>query len=354
MKKWRKIVALLLASAMALSVAACGSKKEETGGEAAPAPAETEAPEAEAPAESTGDGETYTIGVAVDTLDTQFWMANYQAIKDRAAELGNITLVEAIASADANVQNQQIQDFIAQGVDAVICMANDGAAIAAAVDECNEAGIPIIMNNRPVVEGTADPDAQVLSDNKQMAYEEMKWFIEKSKEEGKSYKCLMLVGNLGDGNAVERRDGYQAAVDEFGEGVVEIVLSVPTEWDHEVALAGLQSGLASNPDIDMMILPSDFLWEPVQTALTEVGKWAPIGEENHVACISFDGDETGRQMMADGYCWADAAQSAALQGETCVDTALSLIKGESLPSRDIKDSGLLVTCDNFEEVKDSF
>ena len=59
-------------------------------------------------------------------------------------------------------------------------------------------------------------------------------------------------------------------------------------------------------------------------------------------------------MMADGYCWADAAQSAALQGETCVDTALSLIKGESLPSRDIKDSGLLVTCDNFEEVKDSF
>ena len=53
-------------------------------------------------------------------------MANYQAIKDRAAELGNITLVEAIASADANVQNQQIQDFIAQGVDAVICMANDG------------------------------------------------------------------------------------------------------------------------------------------------------------------------------------------------------------------------------------
>ena len=348
MKKWRKIVALVIASAMALSVVACGSKEAETGGD--PAPAETEAPEADAPApEESAGGDNYTIGVAIDTLDTQFWMANYQAIKDRAAELGNVTLVESIASADANVQNTQIQDFIAQEVDAIICMANDGAAIATAIDECNEAGIPIVMNNRPVVEGTADPDAQVLSDN-----EEMKWFIEKSKEENKSYKCLMLIGDLGDGNAVERRDGYQKAVDEFGEGVVDIVLSVPTEWDHEVALAGLQSGLASNSDIDMMILPSDFLWEPVQTALTEVGKWAPIGEDNHVACISFDGDETGKQMMADGYCWADAAQSAALQGETCVDTAISLIKGESLPSRDIKDSGLLVTCDNFEEVKDSF
>ena len=262
----RKVTAVVLTIAMSLALAACGGKAEDT--------VTTEE------SGKTEEAENYTIGVAVDTLDTQFWIANYQAIKDRAEELGNITLVEAIASADANVQNQQIEDFIAQDVDAVICMASDGAAIAAAVDECNEAGIPIIMNNRPVVEGTADPDAQVLSDNKQMAYEEMKWFIEKSKEEGKSYKCLMLVGNLGDGNAVERRDGYQAAVDEFGEGVVEIVLSVPTEWDHEVALAGLQSGLASNPDIDMMILPSDFLWEPVQTALTEVGKWhvSPLTE----------------------------------------------------------------------------
>lgn len=298
--------------------------------------------------------DTYTIGVSMEDLNTQFWLSNYEAMKTHAEELGNVELVEAIAGGDANVQNEQIQDFIAQGVDAIICAPKDNAAIATVVEECNDAGIPIIMDNRPVVEGSCEPDAQVLSDNEQMAYEEMKWFIETAKAEGKSYKCLMLIGNLGDGNAVERRDGYQAAIDEFGEGVVEVVVSVPTEWDHEVALSGLQSALAAYPEIDMMILPSDFLWEPVQTALTEAGKWAPKGEENHVVCISFDGDENGLKMVEEGYCWANAAQSAVLQGETCIDTAISLINGEELESRDIKDSGLLVTFENYEEVKDQF
>lgn len=294
----------------------------------------------------------YTIGVAMEDLNTEFWLKNYEAMQAKAEELGNVTLVDAIAGGDANKQNQQIQDFIAKGVDAIICAPKDNAAIATVVDECNDAGIPIIMNNRPVVEGSCEPDAQVLSDNELMAYEEMKWFIEKAKEENASYKCLMLVGNLGDGNAVERRDGYQRAVDEFGEGVVEIVVSVPTEWDHEVALSGLQSALAAYPEINMLILPSDFLWEPVQTALTEIDKWAPVGEENHMVCISFDGDEVGLQMVEDGYCWANAAQSAVLQGETCIDTAIKLIQGETLEDRDIKDAGMLVTLDNDQEVQE--
>ncbi len=294
----------------------------------------------------------YTIGVSMEDLNTQFWMSSYEAMQDRAEELGNVTIIEAIAGGDANVQYNQIQDFIAQGVDAVICAPKDNAAIATAVEECNDAGIPIVMDNRAVVEGSCEPDAQVLSNNKQMAYDEMKWFIEKAKEEGKEYKCLMLIGNLGDGGAVERRDGYQQAIDELGEGIVDVVVEVPTEWDHEVALSGLQSALSAYPEINMMILPSDFLWEPVQTALTEAGKWAKRGEENHVACISFDGDETGLQMISDGYSWADAAQSAVLQGTTCIDTAIKLADGETLEERDIKDSGQLVTYENYDEVKD--
>ncbi len=302
--------------------------------------------------ENTSSDGTYTIGISMEDLNTSFCLTNYRAMLDRAEELQNVEIVVSVAQGDANIQNQQIQDFIAQGVDAVVCSPIDNTAIAAVVDECQEEGVPIIMDNRAVAEGSCDPDAQVLSDNKQMAYEEMKWFIEKAKEEGKTYKCLMLIGNLGDGNAVERRDGYQQAIEEFGDGIVEIVVSVPTEWDYEVALSGLQSALAAYPEINMLVLPSDFLWEPVQTALSEIGKWAPMGEENHMVCLSFDGDDTGVQMVEDGYCEANAAQSAVGQGITCIDTAISLIDGEELSERDIKDAGLLITYENYEEVKD--
>ncbi len=295
--------------------------------------------------------EGYTVGLSMDDLNTEFWQGNYNAIKAKAEELG-VTIVEAIAGGDANTQNEQISDMIAKGCKVIIIAPKDSSAIEAAVQECQDAGVMTIMDNRNVA-GNVTPDATVLSDNEQMAYDEMCWLIDYATREGITFdNAIMLIGDLGDENAIQRYNGYTRAIAD-NPGVVTVCAEIPTEWNQDVALAGLQNAFQANPDFDLIITPSDFLWTPIQAALEQVGKWGKIGEENHIPVISFDGDVNGMQMMKDGYNWANAAQGAVEQGEMCVEIAVKLLNGEEVTEADMIDPGIICNLENFDEVKES-
>ena len=208
------------------------------------------------------------------------------------------------------------------------------------------------MDNRPV-QGDTLPTLQILSDNEAMAYQEMKWLIGYAKANNITFKnAIMLIGDLGDENAVQRKTGFMKAIEE-DPGVVTVCAEIPTEWKHEVALAGLQNALQANPEADLIIMPSDYLWTPVQSALEQVGKWAPRGEANHVACISFDGDVGGMQMMKDGYNWANVVQAAVGTGKLCVTSALELIGGKTYDDVNMIDPGIIANIENLDEVKES-
>lgn len=295
--------------------------------------------------------EGYLVGLSMDDLNTEFWQGNHKAIYERAAELG-VEIIEAIADGDANRQNDQISDLIARGCKAIIMAPADSSAIEVAVQECKDAGVFSIMDNRNVA-GNVVPDATVLSDNEQMAFDEMTWLIGYAQKQGMTFdNAIMLIGDLGDENAIQRKDGFKRAIDGTP-GVVNVTIEIPTEWNQEVALAGLQNALQANPNVDLIITPSDFLWTPIQSALEQAGKWAKIGEENHVAVISFDGDVNGMQMMKDGYNWANAAQGAIQQGKMCVEIAKKLIDGETVDEKDMIDPGIICNLENFDEVKET-
>jgi len=293
---------------------------------------------------------TYKVGLSMDDLNTEFWKGNYDAMYDKAKEM-DVEIVEVIAGGDANKQNEQISDLIAKGCKVIIIAAVDSASIISAIDECAEAGVKTIMDNRPCPDGT--PDATIVADNEQMAYDEMTWLINYAKEKGITFdNAVMLIGDLGDENAIHRRDGFKKAIEE-NPGVVNVAVEVPTEWDQEVALAGLQNALQANPDIDLIITPSDFLWTPIQSALEQAGKWAKIGEDNHVAVISFDGDVNGMQMMKDGYNWANAAQGAVEEGYMCIENAVKYLNGEEVAESEMIDPGIICNLENFDDVKES-
>lgn len=292
-------------------------------------------------------GEELKVGLSMDALDSGFWIATEEAIQAEVKEQG-VVLTSMMAEGDPNKQNQHCDNLIAQGVKALIIAPKDGDAIQACVKKAKDAGVYVVMMNRPV-QGDTLPDVQVLSDNYTMAKEELQWFADRARNNGEKYKTLLLIGNLGDENAVERKNGYLEAA-EANTDVIEIVAQVPTEWKHEVTLAGMQNALAAYPDINLVITPSDFLWPPIQTALTQVGRWATIGEPNHMAVLSFDGDETGMQMLKDGYSWANAAQAADVQGKLSVQWAVKLIKGEKPEQVNLMDPGILATVDNCTEV----
>ena len=283
----------------------------------------------------------------MDSLESAFWVANHAAMQQRAAEKG-VDLVEVMAEGDPNKQNQQVENLIAQGVKAIIIAPKDGAAIEAAVKKAKAAKIPVIMDNRPV-QGDVLPELQILSDNYTMAKAAMQWFVDKAKAQKKTYKALLLIGNLGDENAVQRKKGHLEVTD-ANKDVIDVVAQVPTEWKHDVALAGMQNAFQANPDINLIITPSDFLFPPIKSVLEQIGRWKQIGEDGHVAIVSFDGDENGMQYLNDGYNWVDAAQAADTTGFLAVDWAIKLANGEKPDQTTILDPGIIAHIDNCAEV----
>ena len=93
-------------------------------------------------------GKQLTIGVNFETLQTEYWVAGFEAIK---AELKkrNIQIVESVADGDANRQLQQVRTFLTRKVDGIILVPKDAKTCIPAIKAANEAGIPIVLFNRP-------------------------------------------------------------------------------------------------------------------------------------------------------------------------------------------------------------
>ncbi|MCL2221510.1 MAG: sugar ABC transporter substrate-binding protein [Oscillospiraceae bacterium] len=331
------LVLLLLATPVAL--VACGNGD----GGTAQTPAQ-----GDEPAANGGGDAPIRIGISMESLESQFLVMNHQAMLEQAEAMGAEAIV-LIAEGDATRQNQQIENLLAQGVDAIIAFPNDGAAIASAVRMAQDQGVPFIMNNRAIQSDDVVPELQVLSNNEQMAYDVVTWFGERARAEGNSYQAILLVGSLADQGAVYRQIGHLRAIEAFSD-VIELVAEIPTEWNHDMALSGLQSALQANPGANLIITPSDFLLPPIRSALEQFGKWAQTGDANHVSLITFDGDEVGMQYLVDGFSTANAAQDPVFTGRTCVEWAVRIVRGETPPSLIIYDPGIIATEDNLETV----
>ena len=92
------------------------------------------------PTEEPKAPEDIVIGVSLDRLYLGR-QAEMKGVRDAAKEMG-VTLLEAVADNDPQLQNSQIESFIAQGVDVVMIVAVDMEAIKTGIRACEEAGIP--------------------------------------------------------------------------------------------------------------------------------------------------------------------------------------------------------------------
>jgi ABC-type sugar transport system substrate-binding protein len=160
---------------------------------------------------------------------------------------------------------------------------------------------------------------------------------------------MILMGDLSDVNAIGRRDGFEAAVKEAG-AAVEVVARVPTDWNQEKALAGVQSALQANPDIGMIFTSSDFMFPSIKSVLSNLGKWKKHTEPGHIILGGFDGDATAYQLMAEGYVDATGVQDVYWEAEQAVQAILDMNSGKNVPAR-IDDKGFAITQANLKELE---
>lgn len=296
--------------------------------------------------ENADDKKTITLGLSYDSLESAWLVVNHGAVIEEAEKRG-AKVISVMAEGDAAKQNVQIENLIARQVDAILCFPKDSAGIVKSIKSCKSAGIPIIMINRQV-SGDILPDVQVIANNRAMGEQVLTAFADIARRDGKKYKVVLLIGNLSDENAVLRKAGHHDSL-KANPDVFELLTEVPTEWNLDTALKGLQNALQANPEANLIVTPSDYLWPPIRSVLEQENRWAKIGDAKHFPVVSFDGDEMGMQYLKDGYNWCDAAQDAHLEAQLAVEWAFKLIEGQVPPENIIYDEGQIVTIDNFDE-----
>ena len=320
-----KVLSLMLPAAMLLS--GCGKSPEATN--------------------SSGEKQL-TVGVNFETLQTEYWVAGFEAIKSELKKR-NIQIVESIADGDANRQLQQVRTFVTRKVDGIVLVPKDSKTCVPAIKAANEAGIPIVLFNRPAAESPDLKLVNVVADNRTLTRETVAFMIEQARKSGKKHKAMVIIGDLGDINAVGRKDGFYDAV-KGNEAIVEVVAEVPSEWNQEKARAGVVNALQANPDISFVFSSSDFLFPSVVAALKSANKYHKLGEPGHVILGGFDGDATAYQMLVDGYLDATGVQDVYFEAEQAVQALLDALAKKSGPSM-ILDPGFVIHQGNLQEKK---
>ena len=286
-----------------------------------------------------------TVGVCFETLQTEFWVAALDAFKTELAKR-NIKMIQAIADGDANRQIEQVKNFITRKVDGIVLVPKDAKACLPIVKAANAATIPIVLFNRPP-EASDAKSVAVVADNFALTKATVAYMIGEAKKTGKKHKAMIVIGDLGDINAIGRRDGFDAAVKEAS-ATIEVVARVPSEWNQEKAQAGVVNALQANPDISFIFTSSDFLFPSIVSALKSAGKYMKTSEPGHVILGGFDGDATAYRMLVDGFLDATGVQDVYFEAAAAVQALLNMRDGKPV-SETIRDPGFVIHQTNLEE-----
>lgn len=289
-----------------------------------------------------------TICFAFQDLETEFWIAGHKAITTTLTEAGH-TVIERNANEDANRQLEQVRDCVAQGVDGIIIIPQDGESAVTIVNEAQSADVPIAVFNRPPSD--LSKGIIVVADNATIAEQATDFVVGQALENAsgdEKLNALIIVGDLGDPNAVGRKDGFYAAINKHEDRFN--VIEVASEWDAATALANLEAAVTANPEIDLMFTSSDFLFPTIRSVLEPRGMWKKAGEEGHIPLAGLDGDATACQLIKDGFVSATGVQDLYFEADSAMTAILKAVEeGNAQPNEVIEDPGFALTSANLAD-----
>jgi inositol transport system substrate-binding protein len=192
----------------------------------------------------------------------------------------------------------------------------------------------------------------VVADNEIIAEETVDFMVaEAAKRNHKSTPCI-VVGDLGDPNAIQRKNGFYNAVNKRPD-LFNAVIEVPSKWDANTTLSNFEAAMQSHPEIDFVFTSTDFLYPQLRSVLEPLGKWVPGGDPDHVILGGLDGDILACRLMREGIVDATGVQDLFFESDAVMDELLAAIAAnEKQPKKWIHDKGFALTQENIGESAD--
>ena len=270
-----------------------------------------------------GTASAENIGVSMALFDDNFLTVLRNGMQDYAKGLDGVTLQVEDAQNDVGKQLNQIQNFIAQKVDAIIVNAVDTDATPKMTKLATSAGIPLVYVNRmPADKSLPAKVAYVGSNEVDSGTLEMK---EVCKLMGGKGNILVMMGDLANQAARQRTQDIEDVIKTPECSGIKILDKRTAKWQRTEGNDLMTNWISSGMKFEAVVSNNDEMALGAIQAL----KASKMLDKTIVAGI--DATQDALASMKAGELKVTVFQNAAGQGQGAVDTAMKIIKGEKVP-----------------------
>jgi ABC-type sugar transport system substrate-binding protein len=288
------------------------------------------------------DDEQLTIFSSMPNMAFPFFVHMQSQIEAEAEVLGNIDLLTADGQNSAPKQTGDVEAAIVQGVDGIIISPLDVAALAPAVQQAVEAGIPVVTIDRRV-EGVDGILAHVGADNVIGGEAQANWVLENYPD---GATIFHLQGQPGAGPAIDRNQGVHNVLDSV-QDQYPIVFEQTANFSRDEALTVTEAGLAGlDTPPDVIIAANDDMALGALEAVNALG----LGDQ--IAILGFDALPETLQSIMDGGITGTIEQFPGGQSRTALNILVDYLRNGTEPEESVVLlEPKLITVDNINEAE---
>jgi inositol transport system substrate-binding protein len=260
------------------------------------------------------------IGVTMALFDDVWLTLVRNAMTKWGSNHPDVELTIVDASNDTAKQVGQVENFLAQGMDAVVILPVDTAATGPMTKAVVKAGKPLVYVNRlpanlpksVIYCGSNSIDAGIMN------------MEELGKAMGGKGNVVILMGELSNEAAIGRTDGIKKVIKEKFPNI-KVVREQTGNWKREQGKTIMENWLASGQEIDGVASNNDEMALGALQAIKAAGKLGkiPVG--------GTDGSRDALASMSKGELNNTVFQDPVGQGEEAVNAAYLLVKKEPNP-----------------------
>ena len=271
------------------------------------------------------------IGVSMALFDDNFLTVLRNGIQSYADEKGQVVQIQD-AKNDVAAQLDQINNFIASGVSAIIVNPVDTSATQAMSDAAAKAGIPLVFVNRQPINVDTLPDNQafVASNEVDSGTLETIEVCAQLKAMGKDpANVYVMMGELSNQAAVQRTADIH---DVMAAGKCAVTMNIIDEqtanWNRDQAQSMMTNWLSTGTAFDAVISNND------EMAIGAIQAMKAGGIDMATVVVGgVDATQDALAAMQAGDLDVTVFQDAAGQGSGALDAAMALAAGTAVEQK---------------------
>ena len=272
------------------------------------------------------------IGVTMALFDDNFLTVLRNGIQKMADEMNGVNVQIEDAQNDVAKQLDQINNFAASGVDAIIVNPVDTSATQAMTNAAAAAGVPLVYVNREPINVDTLPDNQAFVASNEIesgtlaAFEGCKMLRAKGKTT--SARIYILVGELSNQAAVQRTKDFHDVIGMDMCKFITIIDEQTANWSRDQARDLMTNWLSAGEPFDAVFANND----EMAIGAIQAMKASGVSMEE-VIVTGVDATQDALVAMSGGDLDVTVFQDAAGQGSGSLNAALDLARGKKVDQK---------------------